>query len=214
MKSTITAGAAVCFLAIAASIASIATTSTAATAGVSTQSEDDTVYVAMRTNMGDFVLELDGEKAPISVENFVSYVKDGSYDGTIFHRVIPSFMIQGGGFDQDMNKKPTNAPIKNEWQNGLSNKRGTIAMARTNDPNSATNQFFINVVDNDRLDGTPVQPGYAVFGKVVKGMETVDDIRNVATTTKGQYQNVPVDVVIIEKAQVLSDEDIAKLELD
>ena len=214
MKSTITAGAAACFLAIAASIASIATTSTAATAGVSSQSEDDTVYVAMRTNMGDFVLELDAEKAPISVENFVEYTKAGSYDGTIFHRIIPGFMIQGGGFDENMTKKPTNAPIKNEWQNGLSNKRGTIAMARTNDPNSATNQFFINVVDNDRLDGTPVQPGYAVFGKVVKGMETVDKIKDVATTTKGQYQNVPVNAVIIEKAQVLSDDDVAKLDLD
>jgi peptidyl-prolyl cis-trans isomerase B (cyclophilin B) len=162
--------------------------------------------VKLETTMGDIVLELDRARAPASVDNFLTYVKDGFYDGTIFHRVIPTFMIQGGGFTADMQKKPTQAPIINEADNGLTNDRGTIAMARTGDPHSATAQFFINVVDNKGLNHTSKTPrgwGYAVFGKVVEGMGTVDAIRHVQTAPFKHYRDVPLQQVIIKKATIL-----------
>ena len=161
----------------------------------------DMVTVTMETNKGVITLELDREKAPDSVENFVTYAKSGHYDGTIFHRVIPGFMIQGGGFDSSMKQKETNPPIKNEAANGLKNDKGTVAMARTNVPDSATSQFFINVKDNDFLNHTSPTPqgwGYAVFGKVTDGMDVVESIENVATANKGGQQDVPVSDVIIE----------------
>lgn len=164
--------------------------------------------IKLHTNHGVITLKLDAEKAPETVANFEQYVKDGHYNGTIFHRVISNFMIQGGGFEAGMNQKQTNAPIKNEANNGLSNKRGTIAMARTMDPHSASAQFFINVKDNDFLDHTAPTPqgwGYAVFGEVVDGMDVVDKIRNVATTSKAGHQDVPVEDVVIEKAEVVAD---------
>ena len=165
--------------------------------------------VLMETSKGDIKLELYAEKAPLSVENFIDYAKSGFYDGTIFHRVISHFMIQGGGFTPDMQKKPTAEPIRNEASNGLSNKRGTIAMARTSDPHSATAQFFINVQDNLNLDYTgdssPRTWGYAVFGRVTEGMDVVDEIRFVQTTRSGQYGDVPVEPVIIERVAVGED---------
>ena len=163
------------------------------------------VTVKMETSMGVITLELDSEKAPESTANFVAYAKSGHYDGTIFHRVIPGFMIQGGGFDKDMAQKPTNAPIKNEAANGLRNLNGTIAMARTNDPNSATSQFFINVADNAFLDHkspTPQGWGYAVFGKVTDGMGPIMAIENVPTGNKGGHQNVPLEPVVITKVTI------------
>ena len=180
--------------------------------------EEKFVYIEMKTSMGEIYLELNNELAPISTENFVAYAKDGYYDGTIFHRVIENFMIQGGGFDADMVKKKTREEIKNEWKNGLSNKRGTIAMARLgNRPDSATAQFFINVADNDFLDQPRDGAGYAVFGKVVKGMETVDKIRTTPTTTRGPYGDVPVETVVIEKVSVLDEakaEELGLVEAD
>lgn len=161
--------------------------------------------VILRTSMGDITLELDSAKAPKSVENFVSYVKSGHYDGTIFHRVMDNFMIQGGGFTDKMVQKPTNKPIQNEADNGLKNMKYTIAMARTNDPHSATAQFFINVVDNDFLNfSSPTERGwgYAVFGKVTAGMDIVDKIKKVKTGNNGFHQNVPVEPVTILKAEV------------
>lgn len=161
--------------------------------------------VVMKTSMGDIKIELDKAKAPISTENFLAYVNGKFYDGTIFHRVIPNFMIQGGGFDKDMNQKKTNAPIKNEAGNGLKNTTGTIAMARTSDPNSATAQFFINTKDNtflDHRDESVQGYGYAVFGKVVDGMDVVKKIEAVQTTTKMPHQNVPVSAVVIESVTV------------
>jgi cyclophilin family peptidyl-prolyl cis-trans isomerase len=147
-------------------------------------------------------MQLDRKKAPITVENFVKYVQAGHYDGTIFHRVMDGFMIQGGGFTKDMQEKPTQAPIKNEGANGLSNDPYTVAMARRPDPNSATAQFFINVGDNSRLNfESEMKPGYAVFGKVVSGQETVDKIRKVKTGTVGPYENVPTSPVVINKAE-------------
>jgi peptidyl-prolyl cis-trans isomerase B (cyclophilin B) len=163
------------------------------------------VTVRMQTNMGTIVLELDSEKAPATVENFVDYAKSGFYDGTVFHRVIPGFMIQGGGFEPGMNQKPTRASIKNEADNGLANDSGTIAMARTSDPNSATSQFFINAKDNDFLNYTSSSPqgwGYCVFGKVVEGMDVVQKIEKVATGSKGMHQDVPTEDVVIEKVTV------------
>ena len=163
------------------------------------------VTVTMETNKGVITLELDREKAPDSVENFVTYAKSGHYDGTIFHRVIPGFMIQGGGFDSSMQQKDTNPPIKNEAANGLKNDKGTVAMARTNVPDSATSQFFINVKDNDFLNHTSPTPqgwGYAVFGKVTDGIDVVESIENVATANKGGQQDVPVSDVIIVKVTV------------
>jgi len=161
--------------------------------------------VVMKTSMGDIKIELDEAKAPISTANFIAYVNDKFYDGTVFHRVIPAFMIQGGGFDKDMNQKKTKAPIKNEAGNGLKNLNGTIAMARTSDPNSATAQFFINTKDNaflDHRDDSVQGYGYAVFGKVVGGMDVVQKIEAVQTTTKMPHQNVPVTPVVIESVVV------------
>lgn len=161
--------------------------------------------VMMDTSLGTITLELDDEKAPITVKNFVDYVKSAHYDGTIFHRVIDGFMIQGGGFTRDMNQKETKSPIRNEAMNGLKNKRGTIAMARTMVVDSATSQFFINLVDNDFLDfssPTPQGFGYAVFGKVTDGMSVVDKIAKVRTGFSGPHQNVPVDPVVIKKVTI------------
>lgn len=163
------------------------------------------VTVRMETTAGTIVLELDGNKAPDTVANFVAYARAGFYDGTIFHRVIPGFMIQGGGFTPDMQQKPANAPIKNEADNGLKNATGTIAMARTNDPNSATAQFFINVKDNTFLNHSAPTPqgwGYAVFGKVVDGMDAVRSIEKVSTGNKGGHQDVPLEEVVINKVTV------------
>lgn len=154
--------------------------------------------VRLATTAGDIVVELAPEKAPKTVDNFLQYVKSGHYDGTIFHRVIDNFMIQGGGHKPDMSEKPTRAPIPLEVGNGLSNLRGAIAMGRTAAPNSATAQFYINVVDNQPLD--TYGGGYAVFGKVISGMDVVDKIRAVPTTTKGRYADVPVTEVVIRKA--------------
>ena len=156
--------------------------------------------VLLETSLGNIKLKLNAGAAPITVKNFVRYVKAGQYDGTIFHRVIPGFMAQGGGFDEKMNERAHGAPIKNEHSNGLLNKRGTIAMARTNDPDSATAQFFINVKDNSFLDRGP---GYAVFGEVVEGMEVVDKIVSQPTTTKGPYGDVPKEAILIKKARLL-----------
>jgi len=158
--------------------------------------------VRLATSQGDIVVELDKEKAPKTVENFLSYVKAGHYDGTIFHRVIENFMIQGGGMKADMSEKPTRAPIPLESRSGLSNVRGTISMARTMDPNSATAQFFINVKDNTNLDQPNARDGngYAVFGKVVEGMDVVDKIKVVAVGDKAGHQNVPTTPVTIKKA--------------
>lgn len=161
--------------------------------------------VELKTSMGNIVVELDREHAPITVANFLKYVRSGHYNGTIFHRVINGFMIQGGGMDASMHEKPTGAPIKLESQNGLKNSVGTIAMARTNIPDSATAQFFINVVDNsNRLDyPRPDGHGYAVFGTVVSGMDVVEKIKAVRTSTVGPHENVPVQSIVIERATVL-----------
>ncbi len=160
--------------------------------------------VKLSTTMGPITLQLDREKAPLSAENFARYVQSGHYNGTVFHRVIDGFMIQGGGFTRDMRQKPTNAPIRNESNNGLKNEPYTLAMARTSDPNSATAQFFINVEDNSRLNyASEMSPGYAVFGKVSGGKETVDKIRKVPTGNSGGHQNVPTTPVVIEKAECL-----------
>jgi peptidyl-prolyl cis-trans isomerase B (cyclophilin B) len=160
--------------------------------------------VSLTTNHGKITIELDAEKAPKTVENFLSYVKSGHYDGTIFHRVINGFMIQGGGFEPGMKQKDNGEPIKNEAANGLTNDQYTVAMARTNDPHSATAQFFINVKDNDFLnyDG-PDNWGYCVFGKVTEGTDVVDAIRKVRTGNKGFHGDVPVEDVIIEKAEIV-----------
>lgn len=161
--------------------------------------------VRMQTNKGAIILQLDAEKAPETTANFVEYAKSGFYDGTIFHRVIPSFMIQGGGFESGMTQKATRAPIKNEADNGLKNDLGTIAMARTSDPNSATAQFFINSKNNDFLNHTAPTAqgwGYCVFGKVVEGIEVVQEIEKVATGARGGHQDVPKEDVIIEKVTV------------
>ncbi len=159
--------------------------------------------VTMETSMGNIVIELDRQAAPVTTKNFLEYVQAGFYDGTIFHRVIPGFMIQGGGFTANLKKKNTRSPIINEGWNSPSNARGTIAMARTGDPNSATSQFFINHVDNAPLNYVDSeQPGYAVFGKVTEGMDVVDAIAAVKTTTRNGMQNVPVEPVIIKSARV------------
>ena len=161
-----------------------------------------TPHVKLTTSAGPIVLELNRGMAPNTVENFVKYVESGHYNGTVFHRVIDGFMIQGGGFTKDMQQKPTQAPIKIESSNGLKNDAYTVAMARTGDPNSATSQFFINVANNDRLNyASDMSPGYAVFGKVTEGKETVDKIRKVATGNAGPHQNVPTTPVVIEKAE-------------
>jgi cyclophilin family peptidyl-prolyl cis-trans isomerase len=161
--------------------------------------------VTLETTKGNIIIDVNEQAAPITSANFLRYVQEGFYSGTIFHRVIPSFMIQGGGFTPDMQQKPVHQPIKNEASNSLKNNRGTIAMARTNDPNSATAQFFINLVNNDHLNYSgPRNTGYAVFGKVVEGMDIVDAIAKVKTSTKGQFQNVPAEPVIIKSAKVVS----------
>ena len=160
--------------------------------------------VKLTTSMGPITIQLDKEKAPVSTENFVKYVEAGHYNGTIFHRVIDGFMVQGGGFDKDMKQKPVQAPIKNEAANGLKNDNYTVAMARTNVYDSATSQFFINISDNAFLNHTAPTAqgwGYAVFGKVVEGKEVVDKIKKVATGTTGGHQNVPTAPVVIEKAE-------------
>lgn len=161
----------------------------------------ENVEVVFLTNQGDFTIELYADKAPITVKNFLAYVDEGFFNDTIFHRVIPGFMIQGGGFMKDMAQKPTKAPIKNEADNGLRNSRGTLAMARTGVVDSATAQFFINLVDNSFLDHGVRDFGYAVFGKVVSGMDVVDKIAAVKTTTKSGNQNVPVEAVIVTSAK-------------
>ncbi len=161
--------------------------------------------VTLKTNFGDITLELFADKAPKTVENFLSYVKDGFYDGTIFHRVIDGFMIQGGGMTSDMEQKNTKDPIENEANNGVANEAGTIAMARTNDPHSATAQFFINVKDNDFLNFSSESMngwGYCVFGKVTDGMDVVEKIKNVKTGNYGYHQDVPVEPVVIENAVI------------
>lgn len=160
----------------------------------------DALHVQLNTNLGAIEIELNAEKAPISVKNFLSYVDSGFYNGVVFHRVIPNFMIQGGGFTPDMQQKATEAPIQNEATNGLTNQRGTLAMARTQVVNSATSQFFINLKDNDFLNNGQRDYGYAVFGRVVKGMEVVDQIASVQTTRVGMNQNVPANPVIIHSA--------------
>ena len=167
--------------------------------------------ISMQTSLGNIILELDRTRAPATVENFLRYVDNGLYNGTIFHRVIKDFMIQGGGYSADYIKKTTFPPIKNEANNGLKNDRGTIAMARTSDPHSATSQFFINTVDNNFLNFTSTTRqgwGYAVFGKVVEGMDVVDKIANVSTGRGGPFpRDVPRKTVLIEKVTVISDED-------
>ena len=168
--------------------------------------ENDMTQVTISTSMGDIQLELDGEKAPITVENFKTIVSSGYYEGTIFHRVINGFMVQGGGLTADMNNKSSGtSPIQNEANNGLSNDRGTIAMARTGEPHSATSQFFINHKDNEFLNHTGENPqgwGYAVFGKVTDGMDVVDQIADVATGNVGPYQDVPLEVITIESVTI------------
>ncbi len=195
-------------LACAASLAMIL--GNTAFAATSTSKEGKTMSttprVNLQTNQGAILIELDAEKAPKTVENFLTYVREGFYDGTIFHRVINNFMIQGGGFEAGMKQKQTHAPVENEANNGLKNNRYTLAMARTADPHSATAQFFINVADNDFLNFTAPTPngwGYAVFGKVVEGTEIVDKIKTVKTGNKGFHQDVPTDDVVIEKATVV-----------
>ncbi|MDD4914345.1 MAG: peptidylprolyl isomerase [Methylococcales bacterium] len=162
--------------------------------------------VKLTTNLGDIVLQLEDEKAPLTAANFIAYVKQGFYNGTIFHRVIPGFMAQGGGFDSSFSQKSTNAPIKNEADNGLKNKRGSIAMARTSDPDSATAQFFINYKDNSFLDYTsPTSSGwgYAVFAEVTEGMDVVDSMAKQPTSNRGGHQDVPKTDIVIEKAEII-----------
>ena len=162
--------------------------------------------VLLKTTLGEIIIALDEERAPLSAANFLAYVNAGFYDGTVFHRVIPNFMMQGGGMSADLTPKSNRPPIKNEAANGLKNRRGTIAMARTSEVDSATSQFFINLADNPFLDHQTPSPqgyGYAVFGTVIKGMETVDAIAKVATANRGMHQNVPVKPVLIEQARVL-----------
>ena len=169
--------------------------------------------VEMRTSMGVIVLELQPDNAPNTVQNFLQYAKEGFYNGTIFHRVIGDFMIQGGGFTPDLQQKKTRDAIKHEGGNGLKNQVGTVAMARTADPHSATSQFFINVVDNQMLDFRgpgPQEIGYTVFGRVVKGLDVVNKIRSVQTTAKGSHQNVPVQAVMIERVTLLETRPDAK----
>ena len=165
--------------------------------------------VEMHTSKGLITLELDAEKAPVTVANFIEYVKSGHFDGTIFHRVIPGFVIQGGGLESGMKEKPTQAPIENEADNGLKNVTGSICMARTNDPHSATSQFFINLKDNQFLDHTEKSPqgwGYAVFGQVTDGMDVVEAIAAVQTGNAGFHQDVPVEDIVVEKVTITDQE--------
>ncbi len=157
--------------------------------------------IRFETSLGDFTVELFEDDAPISAKNFLDYAAAGHFDGTLFHRVIPGFVIQGGGLKQDMSEKPTRAPIKNEATNGLKNRRGTLSMARTSDPHSATSQFFVNLVDNAFLDPGRGGAGYAVFGCVTEGMDVIDKIAKVKTGNKGMHQDVPVDNVVVKSAK-------------
>ena len=161
-----------------------------------------TVKATLKTSLGTIVIELDKEKAPLSVENFVAYAKSGHYDKTIFHRVINGFMVQGGGFNEKMEQKPTKSPIKNEGANGLKNDKGTLAMARTSDPNSATAQFFINLVNNDFLNYGAGNPGYAVFGRVTEGMSVVEEMAKVKTGNINMMGDVPTKPLVIESVTV------------
>lgn len=183
----------------------VLTLAVASPAGVAVAAGADDPQVLLRTSEGDILLQLDRANAPLSVENFLAYVDQGHYSGTIFHRVISNFMIQGGGFDTDFNQKQTRPPIRNEADNGLKNLRGTIAMARTSNPHSATAQFYINTVDNPSLDHrAPTQDGwgYTVFGRVIDGMETVDRIRKIPTASGGPFRSdVPGRAVVIESAE-------------
>ena len=183
-------------------VAALAAAQAASPAAPTAPAADPRPKVVMETSMGTIRIALEQDKAPLSTKNFLSYVRAGHYDGTIFHRVIPGFMAQGGGFDAQMKQRPVRAPIRNESGNGLSNRRGTLAMARTADPDSATAQFFVNVVDNGRLDPRGGQPGYAVFGEVVEGMDVVDRIVAVPTTSHGPHANVPATPVVIKSARV------------
>jgi len=173
------------------------------TATKKSEAEGGNPVVIMSTSKGDIKIELFKDKAPISVENFLSYAGDGFYDGTIFHRVIPNFMVQGGGFTPDFSQKPTKPPIKNEAENGLKNERGTLAMARTQVVDSATSQFFINLVDNSFLDNGVRDYGYAVFGKVIDGMDVVDMIAAVETGNNGMYGDVPKEEIVINSVKVV-----------
>ena len=180
-----------------------------ASIGVATANSGDKVMVEMHTSKGLITLELDAEKAPVTVANFIEYVKSGHFDGTIFHRVIPGFVIQGGGLESGMKEKPTQAPIENEADNGLKNVTGSICMARTNDPHSATSQFFINLKDNQFLDHTEKSPqgwGYAVFGQVTDGMDVVEAIAAVQTGNAGGHQDVPVEDIVVEKVTITDQE--------
>jgi cyclophilin family peptidyl-prolyl cis-trans isomerase len=208
IRNSLVAGLALAFT-LAFSAAAQETPGDAPTTKPASPQHDDTTplaYVLISTSKGDIAVELDREHAPITVANFLKYVDAGFYKDTIFHRVMPNFMIQGGGLNADMQEKPTEAPIKNEWQNGLKNSRGTIAMARRPQPDSATAQFFINVVDNPMLDQPNGGAAYAVFGKVVGGMKVVDAIRMVQTGNKGGHQNVPVEVITITSVNRISKE--------
>ncbi len=176
---------------------------------VKTEKESNPLVI-FETTKGKMTIELYPKEAPITVENFLTYVNEGFYEGTVFHRVIPRFVIQGGGMDADMKRKTTHDPIKNEADNGLKNLRGTLSMARTNDPNSATSQFFISLVDNTALDKSETSAGYAVFGKVIRGLDIVDSIAKVETTTKGQFRDVPAKPIAIIKAYVKTEGEAAE----
>jgi len=165
-----------------------------------------TQTVRFETSLGNFTIELFEKEAPLTARNFLQYVDDGHFDGTVFHRVIPGFVVQGGGMTADMRQKPTRAPIRNEADNGLKNRRGTLSMARTNDPNSATSQFFVNLVDNAFLDPGRGGAGYAVFGCVTEGMNVIDKMAEVRTGSKGMHQDVPLEPVVVNKAVRVSAE--------
>jgi len=205
-RPTLRAVSLACATSLALCMGSIAQAASSTSNQGKPMSTTTTPRVKLQTNHGDLLIELNAEKAPKTVESFLTYVNEGFYDGTIFHRIINNFMVQGGGFDADMKQKQTHAPVENEANNGLKNDRYTLAMARTSDPHSATAQFFINVADNDFLNFTSPTPngwGYTVFGKVIEGTEVVDKIKGVKTGNKGFHQDVPVEDVIIEKATVV-----------
>jgi peptidyl-prolyl cis-trans isomerase A (cyclophilin A) len=175
------------------------------TGGTGGTSASEFPQVRFVTNAGSFIVQLDDNRAPLTVANFLQYVNDGFYTGTIFHRVVDGFVVQGGGLGEDLQPKPTRATIPNESGNGLSNRRGTIAMARTGDPHSADSQFYLNLKDNATLDPLPTRWGYAVFGEVIVGMNVIDDIGHRATTIRGDFREVPVIPVMIERAEVLTE---------